>query len=36
MGLDLKPLEDAIRQLSVGLAMAGAAPENDLLRDGVI
>lgn len=36
MILDYAPLSRAIGQLASGLAMATAAPDNDLLRDGVI
>ncbi len=36
MPFDMNPLENAVRQLAAGLAAANAAPDNELLRDGVI
>lgn len=36
MPFDMNPLENAVRQFAAGLAVANAAPDNELLRDGVI
>ncbi len=36
MVFDLDPLDRAVAQLEKGLAQAGAAPDDDLARDGVI